>query len=302
MSLPSTPSSSPNSRPGPWLAPRRLIWLLLLLLMGPLLVAEIPREIARWKLAAALTARDAGQKERAYAELEEVFRWFPDNPHLLVQRAQWRWEDGQSTDALADCRRMLDHNGDDIFWLKVHSLFLQNIGRYAEAVDDWKKIDQLSLRKGRAARTEALNGLAYAQALAQVELDQALKNANDALESVPNAPSILDTRGFVLYRKGEYRAALADLNASIRMMEVAVRAYTPLAQRSDKSSSFLYSRPKAILETEHGSDPSRVLHLAAVIHSHRRFVLLALGKEKEAEADLGRVRELIGREPDETLF
>ena len=40
----------------------------------------------------------------------------------------------------------------------------------------------------------------------------------------------------------------------------------------------------------------------AVIHYHRSLVLSALGREEDAKKDREIVRELAGKEPDETLF
>jgi hypothetical protein len=40
----------------------------------------------------------------------------------------------------------------------------------------------------------------------------------------------------------------------------------------------------------------------AVVRYHRALVLKALGREKDAQADLDRAKKLIDREPDEKLF
>jgi hypothetical protein len=46
----------------------------------------------------------------------------------------------------------------------------------------------------------------------------------------------------------------------------------------------------------------REMRSAAVGHYHRALVLAALDRKQEADNDLAVARELIGREPDETLF
>ena len=108
------------------------------------------------------------------------------------------------TRRVADCDRMLELGGDEEEWLKVHALFLQNMGDFVQAVDDWKRLDALSQRSGRPSRAEALNGLAYAQALANVDLDEALKNVNQALAlQTENNAAILDTRGYVYHLKDQ---------------------------------------------------------------------------------------------------
>jgi hypothetical protein len=45
-----------------------------------------------------------------------------------------------------------------------------------------------------------------------------------------------------------------------------------------------------------------VVQGAAVMHYHRALALRALGRNKEADAEVAVARRMIGREPDETLF
>src|SRR5262245_27663885 len=90
--------------------------------------------------------------------------------------------DGQRDEAMDDCDRMLELGKESAEWLQVHAQFLQNAGEFVRAVGDWKKINELSQRSGIPRRQEALNGLAYAQALAEIDLDDALENVNQALE------------------------------------------------------------------------------------------------------------------------
>jgi tetratricopeptide (TPR) repeat protein len=270
------------------------------------MLSELPREPARWQLARALEARSNGDKEQAAALLEEVFQEFPDDPMLLIQRAEWRVEDKQVEAGIQDADLALKLAGEDRDWLEIHSSFLQNAGRHELAVEDWKKINVISQRTGKPARESALNGLAYAQALAQLDLDQALMNVEQALELTPDHPMILDTRGYILYLKQDFEAALADFMKSIATLEKIVprekRSPTDTALESRLASSM----PKSVRDM---SEPTgrveriaRLVRGLAVIYYHRGLVLLALGREEEANADLKRVRELTGREPDETLF
>jgi tetratricopeptide (TPR) repeat protein len=178
-------------------------------------------------------------------------------------------------------------------------MFLQKAGQFKKAVQDWKELEKLSERNGNPSRSTALNGLAYAQALAQQDLDDALMNVNKALALSPDNPAILDTRGYLLYLTKEYEAALVDMNG-------AVNGLAPLAARlkpDDKQSHWeriLRSSVSARVELENYElNFDRTI---AVLHYHRALILLALGREKDAEADLARVRQLIGQEPDETLF
>src|SRR5262245_62336493 len=90
---PSTSGNQSRLRRAPSL--RYVIGLPLLFFLGAGAVVQGPREVGRWKLAAALDLRAEGKNEQAYAQLTEAARWFPDNPMLILQRADWRQEDCQ---------------------------------------------------------------------------------------------------------------------------------------------------------------------------------------------------------------
>jgi tetratricopeptide (TPR) repeat protein len=204
-----------------------------------------------------------------------------------MQRAAWRLEDGQADAALADANRAVELASGNLQLLMYRSHVLQHLGRHKEAVEDWKKIDQSSEMSGIPERSTALNGLAYAQALGQLELDDALNNASKATQLAPGSGAIRDTRGYLLYLKGAYAAALEEMNLAVRGME----AETAAAKRN--------RQPVAGPQFADLADLDRGV---AVVRYHRALVLLALGRQDEAEEDLDRVRELVGSEPDETLF
>jgi tetratricopeptide (TPR) repeat protein len=304
-SSPPPPNGTPASPPRRRFGLRWTSWVVLLVLVGSCVIPQAPREIGRWKLAAALNARDAGRKDEAYALLEAAEKWFPINSSLLLQRAEWKLVDGQKEEALKDCDRILDLQEDMVELLKKHCQFLQDAGQFVDAVKDWKRLNQISERNGRPGRAEALNGLAYAQAVAQTELDDALDHVNEALELVPGSAGILDTRGYLLYLTDRNEAALADMNTAVQAYEKGYgRNGPPQEEYPATRASFLNSEPRTIREVRATENPTRadMARGVAIIHYHRALVLRALGREKEAEEDLARAKQLIGREPDETLF
>src|SRR5262245_52650870 len=201
-----------------WLSIRRVVYVMLVL-VGACAIAEVPQEIGRWKLANALELRHAGKKEEAYQALDEAMHRFPRNALLLLQRADWRLEDGESAKAEADWDQLLELPRDSVELLKLHSQILQNAGKFKEAIVDWERLNVLSERSGRPGRAEALNGLAYARALAQIDLAKALDNVNAALKLTPESGSILDTRGYLLYLNRQYEAALPDMNMAVGEFE-----------------------------------------------------------------------------------
>jgi predicted Zn-dependent protease len=288
----------------------------------------VPQEIGRWKLASAMQAREAGEKERGYAQLDGVLKYFPDSPALLLQRSIWRCADGETElasidctqvsdrisynpmllitraqvlqrlnsvdEALADCERAATLTNNSPAVLVIHADILQGLGRNKEAVADWQSIDRVSQMKGKPSRAIALNGLAYSRALGQLELTEALDNAKHALDLEPNSPDIRDTFGYLLYLKREYSSALAALDVAVKGMEARF-----LDQQKERGQLQRYLLNSSAPDLSELQNPARGL---AVVRYHRALLLLALGREKDAEEDLQRIRQLIGKEPDETLY
>jgi tetratricopeptide (TPR) repeat protein len=260
-----------------------------LALVGPCAAFQATREVGRWQLALALRHWEAGEKELAQARFEAAERWLGDSPDLLMQRAAWRLEEGDIEGALLESNRAVAAAPGRVRSLIYRSHILQHAGRHAEAIADWQEIVRQMEDEGPQSQAQALNGLAYARAVAQVDLDTALADVNRALElntSAYAAPAYMDTRGYIHYLQGRYDRALNDLNPAVLGMEQV------LAPTNGRSR--LVAGPQFHdLSNERG---------IAVVRFHRALVLLALGREKEAEVDLARVRELIGGEPDESLF
>jgi tetratricopeptide (TPR) repeat protein len=55
----------------------------------------------------------------------------------------------------------------------------------------------------------------FARALQGVELGRALADCNRGLRLAPDNPQILDSRGLVRLRQGDYRQAIADFDAAL---------------------------------------------------------------------------------------
>jgi tetratricopeptide (TPR) repeat protein len=290
-------------------------WYLLLLMVaavfGPCTAIQIPREIGRWRLAEALRLREAGEKEAAYQRLTQAVGWFPKSMELRLTRAEWLLADGKRDEALEAIDQMLTVAGSSVENLMIHSQFLQTAGEFEKAVEDWKQLSRQSEVSGRPSRANALNGLAYAQGLANIELDQALANVNKALEGEPANAAYLDTRGYIYYRQAKSQddaesaellaKALEDLDKAAKAIDGEVAKQTPRIARqvSEPVQKALEARPKTLRDMVRGNQENWI---AAVMHYHRALVLESLGRTKEAAAERGVVRRLIGREPDETLF
>lgn len=300
--MPNDPAGLSTSKLPRRLYSRRIFWLILLILLGPWVVMQVPLEVGRWKLAAAVQARADGHKEEAYAKLAEAMRWIPNSPMLHLQRAEWRMADGEADEAFADNDKMLELSGETYEALKTHSEFLLAAGRHSEAVADWRKIDQISQRSGTPSRAEALNSLAYFQALGKLDLEDALKHANEALEFAPGSAGILDTRGYIQFLLGRYDAARTDMDRAIEFMEPVLAAAQKLKsplKLPPKHPELANSRPHTGRDLP---ELESIKQTCAVLYYHRSQILAALGNTTKSDSDRAKARALIGREPDETLY
>jgi hypothetical protein len=102
---------------------------------------------------------------------------------------------------------------------------------------------------------------------------------------------MLETRAFVYCQRGEYQRSIDEMNGAfddilrVRALVKQLRAAGNLekAEALARSAAF---------------PPSSL----AVFYYHRSLAYEGLGKQERAAADLVRVRELIGHDPDEHLF
>lgn len=102
--------------------------------------------------------------------------------------------------------------------------------------------------------------------------------------------AVFDTRGFLHYRQGNLALALADLDLAVHQVDL-VRRNWPANHRHLEVDLHELRTQRSQLDRE-----------TAVIYYHRSLVLAALGRAKEAEAELAHARKLSQVEPDETLF
>jgi tetratricopeptide (TPR) repeat protein len=293
---------------------RKGLWGLMALLAAAWLAVQVPREIGRWQLALAIQAWTRGQRPLAHQRLEMAMRWFPQHPALYLQQAEWHLEEGRRDEAFASLAQVREAAGEAPYWLMVQALFLQKAGAFDQAVPLWRIVEQRSQTSGIPPRSEALNGLAYAMALANVDLEEALALAQQALELQPDSPNILDTRGYILYRLHRYGEAARDLqraaqyyDAQLAKLDEKLRAEHLVGYRPPPAALPQTIEEQFPLERSRWTDnlalfSQRTRQVAAVIHYHLALAFQAAGRQDGAELELQKLRELIGREPDATLF
>lgn len=260
------------------------------------------REVGRWYCAAAQVEFARGHGELGQAYLQRAMEWAPTDYEPYRLRGRIKLERKDYAAALDDLDRALKLGGNRYDILVDHSSALQHLGRHRDAVEDLRRIERLTrtpslvLRESwyNLRRATDLNGLAYAQALAKIDLDEALENIDAALELFPPdfcRTSLLETRAFIYCQRGEYQRSIDEMNAAFDDLQ-RVQSQIARLRAEGKEEQAKYLGQTAAFAPE----------ALAVLYYHRALAYQGLGKEEEAEEDLARARELIGREPDESLF
>lgn len=295
--------------PRPTRGQRLLRWVVLLvpvlLVAGPVVVGEFPREVALWHGAAALEHHLDGNLDAALQSLDAGLAWDPDNHLLLLQRSQWRLDAGDLPGALEDAElAVASKEHDPAGYLQRSSVF-QKMGRHREAIDDWNRLVELADGATRVEirglegtrQMDIYNGRAYARAVANMEIQAGLMDAQRSIDRFGENMAVLDTRGFLYYHAGEYEKARYDLDKAVDEVESYYAQLLretrdeegelpePLRNQPRLRRQFLDLRELRKFQQE-------MAEQVAVLRYHRALVLDKLGEAEAAERDRQRVREL----------
>jgi hypothetical protein len=346
---PQLPQSISRTPRGPTPPPRPLPWRSLVLVTGMFLgflaVLNGPREIGAWHRAAAEefwteaemarlrkdSAREAEYRERAFTKLQEALSWSPGEVNWRLTRASWNFDSGKYEAALEEYNQLLRIFENNSGLLEQRMSALQKLGRHTEAVEVAQQLDVNSKNSGNPSRADAQNTVAYAKAVGNIDLNDALQRAEESVQSgqrllakykkdddakvglltqlyraffgIENEMRDiyanqqlcmrLDTRGFVHYRLGNYVQALADLDPAAKDYEKLLLKEEILLNEHRRNQP----DPRKI-----DLEIARKKEAAAVIFYHRSLALEKLGKSFRSLQDRRRVRHIIGKDPDETLF
>jgi tetratricopeptide (TPR) repeat protein len=209
----------------PW-GRRLTLALVALSLLGPMAYKHAPREVARWHHAIAAEQFDKGREEEALRSIETALRWSPDDDRLYLQVAAWKREAGRFEEALEWCGKARERGvGHESAVLTEETENLWSLKRWNDALALWKQVAAAASEAGTLDHDpRLLNSLAYARALANTELEEALRDINEAIALAGSEPAMLDTRGFIQFRRGELDAALRDLDNALQSLGVPAAA------------------------------------------------------------------------------
>jgi tetratricopeptide (TPR) repeat protein len=138
-----------------------------------------PDERIRADLAAAELLSTSGATEEALSRIDSALRRSPGNPEITYQRA----------------------------------VLLDRAGRVDAAIAALE-----SMHRERPLDAGITNALGYTLADHKRELPRAEQLIREALAAQPDNPALLDSLGWVLYRRGQFAAALPELERAFRLL------------------------------------------------------------------------------------
>lgn len=192
------------------------------------LLAEVPIEDDNGPAARALAAtilRADGDAAAALALIEEARRARPDSVDLLSAHAEALHAAGDTAGGRALLEAAVRRRRGSVALRYALASYEDLVGRSTEAAAIAEKIVARS-----ADHVAALNLAGYALAKAGERLERAERHLRRARELAPGDPSILDSWGWLLYRRGQLAEAEAALAHALHLAPHVVEIRTHLEE------------------------------------------------------------------------
>ena len=289
------------------------ITLILLFFVGvaaPAIWFWLPSEQANWRVAAAQAKWFEDDKASAMQILDAAVIEFPDSIAIYAQRLDFLLATEQFDKALADAERLVELSPKTPGVLGMKSQVLHHLGRHEDAMVVGKEVLRLAEEEWLGARDTALNQLAYAQALTGKELDDAREAMDEVLRLHGNqtdfllqkeepftvaehrlaesTAAYLDTYGFVMYKRGDFKAARESFEQSVAVFQRHVEEKRAGARGSVDS----FNVQRLLRHND---------QTLAILLYHRSLAFDRVGMQVQAKIDRELVRNL-GYEPNDKLF
>lgn len=223
----------------------------------------------------------------ALAQIDQALSWNPDSGALLYLRARLHQEKADFTASLADIERVIAIKPNDEQAQRLRTSLFYRLRRHREAAA--AATEMLERRIGDEA--ENRNTRAYARAVGDFELNEALVDVDAALRERPESASFIDTRGYVLFKLGRNQEALDDLEKAIALTEKDRENFerNPAKDLSGDAKEMFDRQHKLFDE-----------HLA-VMYFHRGEVHEKLGHADQAKKDRF-IGEKLGYDPESGIY
>jgi tetratricopeptide (TPR) repeat protein len=153
------------------------------------------------------------QPEQGANDIDQALKLKPDYVDALMARAQIQLYKHNASAAVVDLDAV------DRVVPKQANVRLELASLYEEAsrlpaaitqLDEW-----ISVHSQDISLSHALNERCWLRALLGQELDRALQDCNAGLRLDAHSPKLLDSRGLVHLRRGEFEKSIADYDAAL---------------------------------------------------------------------------------------
>lgn len=264
-------TSDSNRRP-PSRSFRLIRFLLIFAVLGPVGYAEFPREMARWHIAASLNHQIDGELQRSTASLEEASRWDSAGEIVPFYRAQLASKQGQYEEAVTILRKLLEAEPDKEQILVPLAEALMRTGRTKEAVKIAADLLQRAQRSAWITRADAsnrehqlLNLYAYYCAIADVNLEDALGDANRAVRIVDRLRLRLDPQGYLRFALGVQQWNAEHYEEAEIQLALAHGTAEALYQKYERRAKVAELDPRPFERSWTDKRDAMQLHLAEIL-------------------------------------
>lgn len=154
-----------------------------------------------------------GHPDFAEKDIEAGLVLAPHDHRLLARRARIRLGKSDRDGALADTDAAAAATPKGSLDVMDVVILYERLGKADRGLALLDPV--VDLHRDDSSYAELLNARSWNRALANADLDRALRDVNTALRKSGNDPSMLDTRALVQLRRKDYAAAIADANAAL---------------------------------------------------------------------------------------
>ncbi|MBF0101037.1 MAG: tetratricopeptide repeat protein [Desulfobacterales bacterium] len=161
----------------------------------------------------ALLYKEIGKNDKAIHLLEKIAQNYEADTDMIIFLSSLYEEENQYEKAETLLADMIEKDAENT---KLHF-------RLGVLYDKWKKPDLFEKHMKLVIQLDpedsnALNYLGYSYADAGVNLDEAQRLIEKALEHKPNDGYITDSLGWVFYKKGDYQKAVEQLKKAVQLI------------------------------------------------------------------------------------
>ncbi len=149
----------------------------------------------------------------AEVEAEKSIQLNPDDIQAYGMLVTIQRNDGRSEQAIERLRKLLKSSPKDLAILMHLGTLLMELGQIDEARICFKEMSEISPNLA-----PAYNNMAFIDTAIPGNLDKAEENARKAQSFAPNDPSICDTYGWILWLRGDFKRALPLLQEAVNSL------------------------------------------------------------------------------------